>query len=82
MNSEMLSILCAPDTHEALLEASPETLSLWNERIAGGTAKTVGGSVVSEPLDEALVSRDGKRLYPVRNGIPVLLADEAISLED
>lgn len=81
MNSEMLSILCTPDTHEALLEASPETLSLWNEKIARGEVKTVGGSVVSERLDEALVSRDGKKLYPVKNGIPVLLADEAIPLE-
>ena len=28
----------------------------------------------------AAVSEDGKRLYPIREGIPVLLSDEAVSL--
>ncbi len=81
MNSEMLSILCTPDTHEALLEASAETLSVLNEKIAQGKVRTVGGNTVSEALEEALVSKDGSKVYPVRNGIPVLLADEAIALE-
>ena len=47
MNSEMLSILCTPDTHEALLEASAETLSVLNEKIAQGKVRTVGGNAVS-----------------------------------
>lgn len=81
MNSEMLSILCTPDTHEALLEASAETLSVLNEKIAQGKVRTVGGNAVFESLEEALVSRDGSKAYPVRNGIPVLLSDEAIALE-
>ena len=33
---------------------------------------------VAEPVAEALISRDGRLVYPVRDGIPVLLAEESI----
>ena len=80
MDSEMLSILCTPDTRKPLEGASEELLLNVNEKIAQGTVKTAGGTLVSETLEEALVSKDGKKLYPVKNGIPILLADEAIAL--
>lgn len=80
MDSEMLSLLCTPDTREPLVEASEEILSKVNAEIALGTLKNVGGAAVSEALEEALLSQDGKKLYPVKNGIPVLLMDEAIAL--
>ena len=80
MDSEMLSILCTPDNREPLEGASEELLLNVNEKIAQGTVKTAGGTLVSETLEEALVSKDGKKLYPVKNGIPILLADEAIAL--
>ena len=37
--------------------------------------------MLSERLSEALVTDDGKVLYPVTNGIPVLLEGESINLE-
>lgn len=80
MDPEMLSLLCTPDTREPLVEASAEILAQVNAEIEKGTVKSVGGAVVSEILEEALVSKDGKKLYPVKNGIPVLLMDEAIAL--
>jgi len=36
---------------------------------------------VDEPLAEALVTDDGKRVYPVNDGIPVLLEGESIQME-
>lgn len=33
------------------------------------------------PLDAALVREDGTALYPIRDGIPVLLPDAAIALD-
>lgn len=81
MDPELLSILCTPDTHEPLSEASPELISKVNADIAAGTVQNAGGVAVSEPLDEALLSASGKTLYPVRDGIPLLLASESIELK-
>jgi len=39
----------------------------------------VDGSMQAEPLREALVTRDRKRVYRVDDGIPVLLAEEGIA---
>ena len=80
MDSEMLSILCTPDTRKPLREASESQISRVNAEISQGKLKTVGGTLLSEPLEDALVSEDGTKLYPVKNGIPVLLTDEAIAL--
>ncbi len=80
MDPEMLSMLCTPDSHEPLQEASPELIAKVNAEIASGSVKNAGGIVVSEALDEALVASSGKTLYPVRNGIPVLLQSESIAL--
>jgi len=37
--------------------------------------------LLAETLSEALVTDDNKLLYPVANGIPVLLEGESVSLE-
>ena len=35
----------------------------------------------ARPLAEALVTEDGKTMYPVDDGIPVLLEGEAVTLD-
>lgn len=45
----------------------------------GGTLQRADGSVQAQPLREALITRDRKQIFRVDDGIPVLLAEEAIA---
>ena len=80
LDSKLLDIVCCPETRGALKIAAAERLAALNSAIAAGSLKNIAGELVSEPLTEALETEDGSRVYPVREGIPVLLADEAILL--
>ncbi|MFN0007967.1 MAG: Trm112 family protein [Planctomycetota bacterium] len=78
IDKDLLQILACPETHQSLAEAEAALLTKLNERIAAGQAKNRAGTNVTEKLEGGLVRQDGKLVYPIREGIPVLLIDEAI----
>ncbi len=49
-----------------------------NAAIEQGEIKNQGAEQVTAALSEALVTRDGRLVYPVREGIPILLEEESI----
>ncbi len=77
----LLTILCCPITHKGLKIARKNDLGRVNSAIAAGGLRNRAGTALSDALDEALVTDDGKLLYPVRNGIPVLLEGESVNME-
>jgi len=77
---ELLSILRCPETQQRLKAAEPELLEWLNQQIRTGQLRNRAGEPVGEMLDGGLVCEDGRRLYPIRLGIPVMLADESIPL--
>jgi uncharacterized protein YbaR (Trm112 family) len=81
VNAELIKILACPETKQALSQASGDTLSQVNEKIEAGDLRNRGGETVSSPLEAGLVREDGKVLYPLDNGIPVMLIEESIELE-
>lgn len=74
----LLDILCCPVSHEPLRALEKSRLKRLNERIRAGEALFVDGETVPEPLADALISRDGKVIYGIDQGIPVLLPDRGI----
>ncbi|MDX1482696.1 MAG: Trm112 family protein [Woeseiaceae bacterium] len=79
MDKKLLSILCCPVTHRDLYIARGDLLERLNAAIAEGRVSNRDGVLLKEPLREALTTDDSKIIYPVADGIPVLLEGESIS---
>lgn len=81
MDKKLLAILCCPVSHRELRPARGDLLKQINTGIAAGRIANRDGKPLEAPLSEALVTDDDKLVYPVVDGIPVLLEGEGIGLE-
>ena len=80
INDELLEILACPETKQSLALASSDVLAQLNAQIEQGALRTRGGEAVSKTIEEGLVREDGKILYVIDDGIPVMLIEESIEL--
>lgn len=81
MDKKLLAILCCPVTHKSLAPARKDLLKSVNQAIAARRLTNRDGAIVECTLREALVTEDGKTMYPVADGIPVLLEGESVPLD-
>ncbi len=79
MDRKLLDLLCCPVTRQSLALLDAQGLEALNRAIAAGGIKRADDSEQTEALREALITRDRKTVYRVDDGIPVLLAEEAIA---
>ena len=81
ISPELLEILVCPETHQPVRPAPAETVERLNALQADGQLTNRAGQPVKEALQGALVREDGIFAYPVVDGIPIMLIDEALPLD-
>lgn len=80
IDTELLKILCCPETHQELRVADAALVDQINQKIAAGGLNNRAGQPVTRNIDGGLLRKDGRYLYPIRQDIPVMLVDEAIPM--
>jgi uncharacterized protein YbaR (Trm112 family) len=80
VSKELLDILVCPETKQPVRLAGPDVLERLRREVEAGRLRNRGGQPVSQPIREGLVREDGKILYPIDDGIPVMLIEESIEL--
>ena len=78
ISQDLLQILCCPDTKVPVVMLPEDKLAKVNEKIAAGGIKRVDEEAVEDPLQEALITEDGKTIYRITDDIPIMLVEEGI----
>jgi uncharacterized protein len=78
VDGKLLEILCCPVSKVALNRLDHSRLEKLNRAITSGEVQTVKGEEVSTALKEALITEDGRVIYPVVDDIPLLLEEKGI----
>ncbi len=81
IDRQLLGILACPETREAVSLADEVLVASLNRKIEAGDLVNRAGEKVTEPIDGGLVREDGRYLYAIRDGIPVMLVEQGIPLE-
>jgi uncharacterized protein YbaR (Trm112 family) len=80
LEPEFLKLLRCPRTHKPLRPASAAELADLNQRITQRTLVDTSGRAREQPVVEGLVPEGEPVLYPIEEGIPILLIDDALPL--
>lgn len=79
IDRKLLDILCCPETGVPLKLLRKDQLTELNAMIAAGSVRDLSGDPVATPLQEALITNNGERIYRIDSNIPIMLAERAIS---
>ncbi len=78
MDRKLLDLLVCPATHQPLHRLDAAQRERINAAIGRGELLRGDGRRESNALADALATRDGRTVYRIDDGIPVLLLDEAL----
>jgi uncharacterized protein YbaR (Trm112 family) len=80
LHMKSLHYLRCPEDRSELTLAADDLVREINAAIRASRVTNAAGRFLHEPLDAGLIRARGDVLYPIIHGIPLLLRDEAISL--
>lgn len=80
IDSDLLRMLRCPKEGSTLALADESLIQKLNDQIRRGELRDSQDQKVEASMEAGLVTESGNRLYPIRGGIPTLIADEAIEL--
>ena len=82
VNPELLEILVCPETKQKLRNATDDEISQLEALYKSGALYDRSGNKVASTVKEGLVREDGQVLYVVDEGIPIMLTEESIELQN
>lgn len=81
IGKELLDILVCPERRTPLTLADENLVAALNQAVAQRRLNNQAGEPVEKMLEGGLVRDDHAVVYPVIDGIPIMLVDEAIPLD-
>lgn len=80
VDPELLAILRCPESLQPVRLADDSVVRRLQDQARQGSLQNLQGEKVAADFEALLLREDGKRAYLVRDGIPVMLIDEALAL--
>ncbi len=78
IRKDLLEILVCPVTKQPLEILAEAKLASLNALIQRGRVHDTGDKKLEAPVEAALITTDGKTIYRIDGGIPIMLAEEGI----
>lgn len=79
--ANFLQLMRCPVTGQMVHVAAEEIVDKVNAAIRAGKLMNKIGEIVDDTIDEALVNADQTLLFPIRNEIVTMVADDLIALD-
>jgi uncharacterized protein YbaR (Trm112 family) len=81
LDKRLLDILCCPASKQPVAMLTSAQLAAINRGIEQRQVRSVDGATVVKPLAAGLLTRDGRLAYRIDDGIPVMLADQGLQVQ-